>query len=150
MNDQSCNAAHTHTHACTHTLTCTHTLAYSYTRSRAHTLAYSHTHSHTHTHVFTGLDMDSCHLWDPEFVDYQTKTSNIQTVTGDDLGSSSQEFIQFRSANHRKVRGLWPLCVYVHPSSLFPLVCVCLSVCVCLVLLSKANVTKRHKRTPWQ
>jgi hypothetical protein len=141
---------HTPTHTRAHTHSRAHTHLHTHTHAHVHTHLHTLTHTHTHTHVFTGLDMDSCHLWDPEFVDYQTKTSNIQTVTGDDLGSSSQEFIQFRSANHRKVRGLWPLCVYVHPSSLFPLVCVCLSVCVCLVLLSKANVTKRHKRTPWQ
>mmetsp|Transcript_26802 Transcript_26802/g.72380 ORF Transcript_26802/g.72380 Transcript_26802/m.72380 type:complete len:1245 (+) Transcript_26802:101-3835(+) len=44
----------------------------------------------------TGIDMDSCHFWDPEFVDY--KTSNVSSTMGDTL-----EFQQFKSSEHRKV-----------------------------------------------
>eukprot|EP00983_Pelagomonas_calceolata_P093774 1157812-Pelagomonas_calceolata.AAC.11 len=43
----------------------------------------------------TGIDMDSCHFWDPEFVDY--KTSNVSSTMGDTL-----EFQQFKSSEHRK------------------------------------------------
>lgn len=52
----------------------------------------------------TGLDMDACHFWDPNFIDYQTNSKNIKTVDGDNLGDTTNlEFQQFKSSSHRKV-----------------------------------------------